>query len=223
MRQNLKGLVAAAGLLTLLSGCFGAHNTASDGRYIPIELWAGAEWDGQPVNTWPRLDAVTGKNSNRTVKGPIAWSHPQTGAPLKVYERTKQRQSGAKRQLFTINGNGAVLGRVFDSRPGAEDRTFVDDAFFPIGQWHRGEERSFRLTEFTAAGAVEQIATIKIRRLDFTYRDVPHSLKYDWMLHDEGGRLLFHENYVYSPGKGLVRFRDRAESAARRQAAVTKE
>ena len=213
-RCFLKGFVAAAGLMAVLSGCAGgdlnATNTAEESRFIPIELWAGTEWDGQTENNWPRLDAVTGKNSNRTVKGPISWSHPETGKQLKVYERVKERKRGTKRQLYTINSNGSVLGRVFDSRPGAQDRMFVNDAFFPIGWWKRGEERSFSLTEFTPAGPVERIATIKIRRLDYSYRNAPHSLKYDWILRDEGGRILFHENYVYSPGKSLVRFRDRA-------------
>ena len=56
---------------------------------------------------------------------------------------------------------------------------------------------------------VSMTSSCAIRRLDFTFRDRPNSLRYDWIATDLDGRPVFEERYEYSPGAGLVGFTDR--------------
>lgn len=198
--------------LLVLAGCASLRPVVIDDvRYIPVELWTGADWDGTRELRMRPVEITSGRNENRIISGPMPWRHPKTGAAMTVYERVKEKTGGTKRQLYAINDDGTGLGRVYDSRPGQEDRYFSGEVIFPLGPWSRGEERVFRYLEYTDEGPIERIATLKIRRLDFNHGGVPHSLKYDWKLHDASGELLFHERYVYSPGRGLVMFRDRME------------
>jgi len=212
---RLKGKLVATGLAALslfLAGCAGGDplhaSKSSDTRFIPLALWAGAHWDGRDRSLHPVVRTVTGGRANRTIAGPLKWTDPKTDRTLSVYERINKKASGTKRQLFVVNAGRTALGRVYDSRPGQADRYFTGDAIFPLGEWKRGEERTFKTVEHTDSGPVERTATIKIRRLDYTYKDVPDSLKYDWTLRDANGKVLFRENYIYSPGRGMVRFRN---------------
>ncbi len=194
----------------LIAGCAAyPSNQTTDQRFIPIELWAGAKWDGTEEIVLSRLDVASGKNNKRHISGPTVWRHPNTGKNVLVYERTNKKKDGLKRQLFALNEAGTSLGRVYDSRPGSEDRFFKNEAMFPVGSWRRGEERTFEYLEFLHKGPVKRVATIKIRRLDYVYKGVPHSLKFDRIQRDENGEVMFHERFVYSPNKSLVRFIDR--------------
>lgn len=196
--------------LIITAGCANlSTNHKADSRFIPVELWAGANWDGVEDVSFSPLDITSGKSGNRTVSGPVIWRNPYTNKSYGVYERIKLKESGVKRQLFTLNEKGTALGRAFDSRPGSRDRVFENEAMFPVGYWRRGEERTFEYLVFLESGAVKRTATIKIRQLDYTYRGEEHSLKYDWIQRNEKGEVMFDERYVYSPGKGLVRFTDR--------------
>jgi len=196
--------------LTLIAGCAGLpSNQTTDQRFISIELWAGAKWDGPEELVLSRLDVASGNKNKRHISGPTAWRHPNTGENTLVYERTNKKKDGLKRQLFALNEAGTSLGRVYDSRPGSKDRFFKNEAMFPLGNWRRGEERTFEYLEFLQTGPVKRVATIKIRRLDYVYKGIPHSLKYDRIQRDENGEVMFHERFIYSPGKSLVRFIDR--------------
>jgi hypothetical protein len=154
----------------------------------------------------PQVQVVHG---TRSITGPQAWIHEKSGQTIQVYERRNEESDGARIQYFELRADGQALGRVFDSRPGRADRHFVNDAFFPLGTWARGESREFQMIEYTEAGPQTRIATIKIRRLDFVFRDVPHSLRYDWILIDTSGNVLYNERYVYSPGVGFASFDNR--------------
>lgn len=81
-------------------------------------------------------------------------------------------------------------------------------AFFPLGRWSPGERRSYRLRQYQNGVAQDLVATIRIRRLDYKYKDIKGSLKYDWILTDESGNVIFNERYIYSPGKGFVKFKN---------------
>lgn len=190
-------------LLTVLAACAAAPKEP-DTRVIGLDLWSGeASVAGQAM---PRINVMQG---SRTTSGPAAWTHGKTGQVLQVYERRNVESDGVKSQLFTVRPDGQALGRVFDTRPGRADRSFESDAFFPLGTWSRGESRDFQVVEYTEQGPQTRIATIKIRRLDFTFRDVPHSLRYDWILTDANGTVLYNERYVYSPGVGFAAFDNR--------------
>ena len=190
-------------LLTVLAACAAAPKEP-DTRTIGLDLWSGEPGiAGQAV---PRINITHG---TRTISGPTAWNHGKTGQAMQVYERRNVETDGVKSQLFAVRPDGQALGRVFDSRPGVADRTFEHDAFFPLGTWSRGESRDFQVVEHTAQGPQMRTATIKIRRLDFTFRDVPHSLRYDWILKDANGTVIYNERYVYSPGVGFASFDNR--------------
>jgi len=175
-----------------------------DTRLIGLDLWTG-----DPALAGVALPQVQMVKGTRTLSGPTAWVHRKTGETLLVYERRNVESDGAKVQYFERRVDGQALGRVFDSRPGQPDRYFANDAFFPLGTWARGESRDFQMIEYTAQGPQTRVATIKIRQLDFVFRDVPHSLRYDWILRDANGNVLFEERYVYSPGVGFASFQNR--------------
>lgn len=176
----------------------------TESRVIGLDLWAGDPAIAGAAA--PRIQAAKG---TRSLSGPTAWSDPKTGQAVQVYERRNVESDGVRTQLFTIRADGQALGRVFDTRPGRADRYFANDAFFPLGTWSRGESRDFTMLEYTEQGPQERTATIRIRRLDFTFRDVPHSLRYDWILRDADGNVLYEERYVYSPGVGFASFENR--------------
>jgi hypothetical protein len=45
-------------------------------RYIPVELWAGAEWDGKKELKMPKVDGNYRHRSQYQIKGPTEWKHP---------------------------------------------------------------------------------------------------------------------------------------------------
>jgi hypothetical protein len=190
-------------LLAILGAC-AAQPEAPETRDIGLDLWTG-----DPAIAGQTLPPIEIVHGTRSISGPNAWRHEKTGQNLMVYERRNDEADGVKIQLFERRSDGQALARVFDSRPGRADRHFVNDAFFPLGTWSRGESRTFQMIEYTEEGPQTRIATIRIRRLDFTFRDVPHSLRYDWILQDVNGNVIYNERYVYSPGVGFAAFDNR--------------
>jgi hypothetical protein len=203
-RQGPLGRLFLVVPLVALVGACAVQPKEPDTREIGLDLWTG-----DPAVAGVTLPQVQSIHGSRTISGPIAWTHDKTGQALQVYERRNPEAEGVKVQYFERRADGQALGRVFDSRPGRADRYFVNDAFFPLGTWARGESRDFQMIEYTEAGPQTRIATIKIRRLDFVFRDVPHSLRYDWILTDANGNVIYNERYVYSPGIGFAAFDDR--------------
>jgi hypothetical protein len=204
-RRRFARLVLALPVVALVAACAQAPlEPASDTRVIGLDLWSG---DASLAGV--DLPQVRAEKGTRSLNGPTAWAHPKTGKTLHVYERRNVESDGTRIQLFERRADGQALGRVFDSRPGRGDRYFVNDAFFPLGTWSRGESRDFQMVEHSEQGPQPRTATIRIRRLDFTFRDVAHSLRYDWILRDANGTVLYEERFVYSPGVGFASFDDR--------------
>lgn len=201
-RRPLARLALIVPLVALLGAC--AMQREPDTREIGLDLWTG-----DPTIAGVALPQIRATHGTRTLSGPRSWVHPDTGEPMQIYERSNVETEGVKTQYFVRRPDGQALGRVYDARPGRADRTFVNDAFFPLGTWGRGESRTFQSLEYTEAGPQTRIITIKIRRLDFTFRDVPHSLRYDWIMSDANGNVIYNERYVYSPGVGFAAFDNR--------------
>ncbi|WP_193368177.1 hypothetical protein [Pelagibius marinus] len=201
-RSPLGRLALVVPLVAALGAC--AMQREPETREIGLDLWTG-----DPAVAGVSLPQVQAAHGTRTITGPKAWADPKTGQTVQVYERSNAETAGVKTQYFMRRPDGQALGRVYDSRPGRADRYFVNDAFFPLGTWGRGESRTFQAIEYTEEGPQTRIISIKIRRLDFTYRDVPHSLRYDWIMSDDQGNVLYNERYVYSPGKGFASFDNR--------------
>ena len=171
-----------------------AHNPNTGVRFIPVELWTGAEWDGANVIRMSEAGLAFGERGEKGITGPFEWTRPQTGERLLVYERTNRD----KRQLFTITNDGTGLGRVYDSRYG---RDCDNEVKFPLGYWKQGETRVY---EVQCNGLRKpRPLMVTIEELDFVYKGIPHSLRFHWLI-DEGRGRGTDMVYTYSPGRGLV-------------------
>jgi hypothetical protein len=99
---------------------------------------------------------------------------------------------------------------VFDERPGMPARYFSTNAvLFPLGNWVVGEKRYFDFEEYTAGKTFKRTVLIHMRRLSFTYKEVPYAMKYDWVMTDDQDKELFHERFIYGPGKSLMYYKNR--------------
>ena len=182
-------------------------NPQTKERFIPVELWTGADWDGQKEL---RIAPVDGTYRHRTstyyIKGPVEWKHPVTGETSVVFERLNpgRNKDDDKLQLFTVNQDRTGLGRLFDGRPGRDMRTYSGGLKFPLSLWKEGETKSFvykvwDTTETTRAEA------ITIKQINFTYQGTPYRLELSWIATDRSGRKTYDRHtYIYCPEKSMV-------------------
>jgi len=164
-----------------------AYDPTTGTRFIPVELWTGASWDGTQEIRMAPAALEFGRRGDKSIKGPTMWNGMQ------VYERVNRD----KRQLFAIRDDLTGLGRVFDSRyPQLGCRGEVK---FPLGRWTQGEVREYQLD--CARGT--RPLKVTIEEIDFVYGGVPHSLRFHWLFMEGSGRGT-DMRYVYSPLRGLV-------------------
>lgn len=209
-------VILVLGLL-VIQGCgtFGkpwerAEDKKKGARYIPIELWTGEAWNGKRKMAMGPAHFIFGSRDHKMIKGPFKWRHPKTGQDLKVYERINETTKGTKRQLFTINPGASGLAKVYDMRPNWKERHQSDNAvLFPLGWWKKGERREFVFDEYVDGEIKRRKATIRMRRLSFTYKEVKHAMKYDWILKDDQGNIIYHERFIYGPERSLMYYRNR--------------
>jgi hypothetical protein len=163
-----------------------AYDPAMRTRYIPVELWTGAPWDGtQEIRMAPAALAF-GQRGDKSIKGPVAWNGMQ------VYER----QNRDKLQRFAVRDDRTGLGRVFDSRY----PTCHGEVKFPLGRWKQGEVREYLLD---CERGRQRPLKVTIEEIDYVHDGVPHSLRFHWLLMEGRGRGT-DMRYVYSPLRGLV-------------------
>lgn len=187
-----------------------AINNKAGTRFIPIELWTGGEWDGNRELRMPLTETRFGSRNHKSIKGPVKWRHPKSGKDMMVYERINETTKGTKRQLFAVNPDASGLAKVFDSRPGRTPRYQSHNAvLFPLGLWRKGERREYVYTEFIDGKKYVRKATLRMRRLSFTYKGIQYAMKYDWIMVDAQGRVIYHERFIYAPGKGLMYYKNR--------------
>ena len=165
-----------------------AYDPATRTRFIPVELWTGAPWDGARQIRMAPADFKFGARGDKSIRGPIDWNGTQ------VYERLSR---GNVSQLFALREDGTGLGRVFDSR--YPDRGCRDEVKFPLGVWKQGEVREYRVPCTSGARPLK----VTIEEIDFVHDGVPHSLRFHWLLNAGRGRGT-DMHYVYSPLRGLV-------------------
>jgi hypothetical protein len=164
-----------------------AYDPATRTRFIPVELWTGAPWDGtQEIRMAPSA-LEFGKRGDKSIKGPTTWN----GIP--VYERVNRE----KLQLFAVRDDKTGLGRVFDSRNAQYDCR--GEVKFPLGRWKQGEMREYQVE--CARG--RRPLKVTIEEIDFVHDGVPHSLRFHWLYMEGRGRGT-DMRYVYSPLRGLV-------------------
>jgi len=164
-----------------------AYDPAARTRFIPVELWTGAPWDGTQEIRMTTAKLTFGRRGEKTIKGPMTWSGTE------VYER---RDEG-KLQRFALRDDRTGLGRVYDSR--ARDLGCRGEVKFPLGRWKQGEVREY---ELPCARGNESLK-VTIEEIDFVYDGVPHSLRFHWLFRGGRGRGT-DMHYVYSPLRGLV-------------------
>jgi hypothetical protein len=180
-------------------------NPETKERYIPIELWAGAEWDGKRELKMPKVDAAYRHRSAYQIKGPTEWKHPVTGQSFMVYERINPGREGIKWQLFTINQDQNGLGRVYDARPGLGTRMFSGGLKFPLGYWKEGETRKFLYKHYNGTRESDRAETITIKQMNFAFKGDPHCLEFYWTATDRNERQTYdRQTYIYCPGKSMV-------------------
>lgn len=163
-----------------------AYDPATRTRFIPVELWTGAPWDGTQEIRMAPAALEFGRRGDKSIKGPMDWNG------IQVYERVNRD----KLQLFAIRGDRTGLGRVFDSR----HMNCRNEVKFPLGRWKQGEVREYQLD---CTRGKPQPLKVTIEEIDFVYDGVPHSLRFHWLF--MGGRGTGTDmRYVYSPLRGLV-------------------
>jgi len=182
--------------LVAVAGCSAApwhwsYDPASGARFIPVELWTGARWDGAHEIRMGPADLEFGRG--KRITGPMPWTPPDGGPLIQVYERTNRD----KRQLFGLSAAGDGLGRVYDSR---YPRYCPNEVKFPLGYWKQGESRDYVLK---CGDGRTRTLRVTIEHIDFTYASVPHSLQFHWLMDGGRGRAT-DMHYVYSPGFGMV-------------------
>lgn len=175
-------------------------------RFIPVELWVGAEWDGQRELKMPPVNnSYRHRRSQYDIKGPVEWTHPVIGQTFVVYERINPGREGVKLQRFTINEEKNGLGRVYDARPGLGTRMFSGGLKFPLGIWKEGETRKFLYKHYDGARAADRAETITIKQIDFQIQQRPHCLEFYWTATDRDEKRYYdRQTYVYCPGQSMV-------------------
>ena len=178
----------------------------SKARFIPVELWTGAEWDGRKELNMSKAELRFGDRLNKDIKGPMEWKHPMTGETLVVYERINQERDGIKSQLFAMNQEKTGLGRVYDSRTEFGVRTFSGGLKFPLGYWQQGETKQVVETRYEGSRVDSRIESITIKQLDFTYQGSPPCLEFEWIYKESRrAKIIDHQTYTYCPNKGMVK------------------
>jgi hypothetical protein len=180
-------------------------NPQTKERYIPVELWAGAEWDGNRELKTPKADFTFRHRSQYQIKGPMEWEHPVMGQTFIVYERINPGRDGVKLQRFTINREKNGLGRVYDARPGLGTRMFSGGLKFPLGQWKEGETRKFLYKHYEGSRVADRAETITVKQIDFQFQQSSHCLEFYWTATDRDEKRFYdRQTYIYCPGKSMV-------------------
>ena len=184
----------------------GAFNAESKQRFIPVELWAGAQWNGRQELEMPNVDGHYRHNTAAySIKGPIEWKHPATGQVRTVYERINPQRGGPKWQIFTINDERTGLGRLYDGRPNQDTRTFSGGLKFPLGWWKEGESKKFPYKVYEGSRDSARVESITIKQIDFAIGSGTHCLEFYWTVTDRSEKKLYdHHTYTYCPGKSMV-------------------
>ena len=181
--------------------CLSFYSFAYGGeRFIPLELFTGAEIRSDNEIKFTKANLVYGDKKRKKITGPEDWEHPNTGEKLKVYKRTRKGKIGLKTQLFTITNDGQCIGRVWDSRRGG--RVIKNGCKFPLGVWKEGETRTF----LGSSGGKTRKIELKILKLGKKQKD---SVKFNWKLYDGSGKLMDNNDYTFSPGKAMSKLNDK--------------
>ena len=183
-----------------------AYNSETKERFIPVELFTGAKWDGEHKLEMEQTEstacAVSGNRpcDNYYISGPYKTASNNTkiewvGDQIPYYKRTfSTRRMGLVESHFTINNSKDGLVRIFDKRKQWGERNYTGlGSKFPLGYWKQGEVRTY---------ATRRPITIEIIELN----DANNCLTFRWIL-GEGKRRNTDNNYTFCPNQGFTKFK----------------
>jgi hypothetical protein len=224
MRKYLKHFSAATLCLSFWS-CAGFateekihrdkdDNSSTKARFIPVELFTGAKWDGKHALKLKEVSTSTSAcasaNGRRcttyNITGPFKTERNDTkiewaGDEISYYLRTfRTRSFGNVESFFTINNSRDGLVRIYDKRKQWGARTYNGlGSKFPLGYWKQGEVRSY----------ASRIPT----RIEIIELDGPnHCLTFRWIIGLGKGRND-DNNYTFCPDRGFTNIRHNNEGA----------
>lgn len=180
-----------------------AYNITTKERFIPVELFTGAEWGGEHELVLKNISTTncasfSGKQcDNYHIEGPFKTESNNTkiewaGNAIAYYRRTfKTRRGGMVESFFTINNSRDGLVRIYDKRKKWGERTYSGlGSKFPLGYWKQGEVRSY------ASRSPTKIEIIELDGPD-------HCLTFRWTIGSGKGRNS-DNNYTFCPGRGFT-------------------
>lgn len=179
-----------------------AYNSTTKERFIPVELFTGAKWDGKhelvlkEVSTTACVSANGRQCNNFYLTGPFKTESNDTniewaGNEVPYYRRTfDNRYTGPVESFFTINASRDGLVRIYDKRKQWGERKYTGlGSKFPLGYWKQGEVRHYLSPR-----------PIKIEILELDGPD--HCLTFRWTIGD-GKKRNSDNNYTFCPDIGF--------------------
>ena len=180
-------------------------NSSTKARFIPVELFTGAKWDGKHAlklkevsTSTSACDSVHGKRcTTYNITGPFKTEGNDTkiewaGDEILYYLRTfSTRSFGDVESFFTINNSRDGLVRIYDNRKQWGARTYNGlGSKFPLGYWKQGEVRSYPSRRTT--------------RIEIIELDGPnHCLTFRWTIGKSPFSRNSDNNYTFCPDVGL--------------------
>ncbi|NMP30038.1 hypothetical protein HII17_00565 [Thalassotalea sp. M1531] len=181
-----------------------AYNSKTKQRYIPVELFTGAKWDGEHQLTFKEVSTIacassSGKRCDKYyVTGPFKTEKNDTkiewaSNEIPYYLRTfSTRRMGKVESFFTINNSRDGLVRIYDKRKQWGARTYSGlGSKFPLGYWQQGEVRVY-----------ESRRPTKIEIIELNGPD--HCLTFRWVI-GKGERKNMDNNYTFCPNRGFTK------------------
>lgn len=198
-----------------------AYNSTTKQRFIPVELFTGATWNGKHELLLKKITSVACAkviDKNRPcdkyyISGPFKTKENNTaidwaGDTVSYYRRTFKIRGGLVESFFTINKTKDGLVRIYDKRAQWGTRTYKGTGSkFPLGYWKQGEVRKYNSGRPT--------------RIEILELDGPgHSLTFRWTVGE--GKYRNQDNiYTFHPERGFTQFRhvndDASASKKKRQ------
>lgn len=132
-------------------------------RFIPVELFTGADWDGKHILTLSS-PVNTSRGRNGWIKTPAIGLRGNTVI-------TRERNSAGKiYQEYEVNKYEDGIEMSYQNRRGRISNDTVTENKFPLGWWHPGESRRY-------CGKYGSQLTI----LDIDYGS-SHGVKFHWKI-----------------------------------------
>jgi len=181
-----------------------AYNSATQQRFIPVELFTGVKWDGEHELKLKEASTsacasssgrpcdnyyITGPFQTQTNNTKITWADDQ----VSYYRRTfSTRRMGQVESFFTINNSRDGLVRIYDKRKQWGARTYSGlGSKFPLGYWKQGEVRTYNSKMAT------RIEIIELNGPD-------NCLTFRWVI-GKGDRKNMDNNYTFCPDRGFTK------------------